>query len=362
MSMPADAAVLGLVLRPGSFSDRWLEYCCQEGVSFRPVEPLQSGFLEQVQGLKALAWHWSHLDPTTAIMARQMTVALDAMGVRVFPDTATCWHFDDKIGQAYLLEAIGAPIPENWIFFNRCTALEWVDQAEFPIVHKLRGGAGSANVRLVTNRVMARAICRQAFGRGFVDVPSYFGDAKSKLGRLNSWDQVIAKARRAPAMIVASARARWAAPRTRGYVLFQEFMPGNSGDTRVTVIGNRAFGFVRANRPGDFRASGSGRIDHDPARVDPRCVSIAFSTAGRIASQSMAFDFVFDPQGKPRILEMSYCYQAEAVHNCPGHWDEGLGWHEGHVWPQDAILQDLLNSAGIERTGQARAPALRTGL
>lgn len=26
-----------------------------------------------------------------------------------------------------------------------------------------------------------------------------------------------------------------------GYVLFQEFLPGNSYDTRVTVIGDRAF-------------------------------------------------------------------------------------------------------------------------
>jgi hypothetical protein len=313
------------------------------------VNPLLSGFFEHVHGLKAVAWHWSHSDPTAAIMARQITVGLEAMGVKVFPDSATCWHFDDKIGQAYLLEAIEAPTPRHWVFFDRDSALEWVDHAEFPVVHKLRGGAGAANVRLVTTRAAARAISRQAFGRGFVAVPSYFGDVKSKYGRLNSWAQAFAKARRAPALIIASARARWTAPRARGYVLFQEFMPGNTGDTRVTVIGDRAFGFVRANRPGDFRASGSGRIDHDPARVDLRCVKIAFAVAVRIGSQSMAFDFVFDSQGEPRILEISYCYQAEAVYECPGHWDEGLGWHQGHIWPQDVILCDLLRSSRAVR-------------
>ena len=124
-------------------------------------------------------------------------------------------------------------------------------------------------------------------------------------------------------------------------------MPGNQGDTRVTIIGNRAFGFLRANRPGDFRASGSGRIDHDPARVDPNCVELAFTVARRLDTQSMAFDFVLNPHGEPRILEMSYAYQAEAVYNCPGYWDEGLGWHEGHVWPQDAILEDLLWAAKL---------------
>ena len=35
---------------------------------------------------------------------------------------------------------------------------------------------------------------------------------------------------------------------------FQEFLPGNAFDTRITAIGNRAFGFLRENRPRDFRA------------------------------------------------------------------------------------------------------------
>ena len=346
--MSARASELGIVLRPGSFSDRWVEYCQCEGVLFKALTPLQSDFIEDARGLKAVAWHWSHYDQTAALMARQITMALEAMSVRVFPNTATCWHFDDKIGQSFLFQAIGAPTPRNWVFFDRTAALDWAGLARYPVVHKLRGGAGSANVRLVEDAVGARAVCRRAFGRGIVSVPSYFSDAKSKLGRLRSLEQGIAKVRRAPAAILASARSRWSAPRARGYVLFQEFMAGNRSDTRITVIGDRAFGFVRANRPGDFRASGSGRIDHDPRGVDTRWVKLAFAVAKRIGSQSMAFDFVCDRHGEPRILEMSYCYQAEAVRNCPGHWDEDLNWQEGHVWPQDAILKDLLASAGIE--------------
>ena len=53
----------------------------------------------------------------------------------------------------------------------------------------------------------------------------------------------------------------------RDYLLVQEFLPGNGFDTRITVIGNRAFGFRRFNRPDDFRASGSGRIDWNPAAI-----------------------------------------------------------------------------------------------
>jgi len=345
--LPIAAPDLGLVLRSGSFSDRWIESCRQRAIAFSVVNPLDADFLDRGKDLRALLWHWSHADHIAAMMARQITAALEAMDVIVFPSTATSWHFDDKIGQAYLLRAVGAPIPRTWVFFERDAALRWVEHASFPIVHKLRGGAGASNVTLVTGRDRARGICHRAFTRGFVEVPSYFRDARSRIGRLASWDELVSKARRAPAMIIAGARLRRSAPRARGYVLFQEFMPGNSGDTRVTVIGDRAFGFVRANRPGDFRASGSGQIDHDPRRVDQRCVAMAFAVARRIGPQSLAFDFVLDPQGQPRILEMSYCYQAQAVRDCPGHWDQQLVWHEGPVWPQDAILEDLLRAAGI---------------
>jgi glutathione synthase/RimK-type ligase-like ATP-grasp enzyme len=135
-------------------------------------------------------------------------------------------------------------------------------------------------------------------------------------------------------------------PRQRGYLYFQEFMEANSFDTRVTVIGNRAFAFTRENRPGDFRASGSGRLCYDAAKIDLRCVQIALQTARRLRTQSLAFDFLFNAKGEPVIGEVSYCYMAGAVHDCPGHWDDKLNWHEGSIWPQDAILQDVCAAVG----------------
>src|SRR5262249_35857724 len=115
-------------------------------------------------------------------------------------------------------------------------------------------------------------------------------------------------------------------PRERGYLYFQEFMEENSFDTRITIIGNRAFAFTRNNRPGDFRASGSGRICYDISRIDRRCVEIAFRVAGSLRSQSLAFDFLFNASHEPVIGEISYCFMAKAVYDCPGHWDANLVW------------------------------------
>ncbi len=44
------------------------------------------------------------------------------------------------------------------------------------------------------------------------------------------------------------------------------------------------------------------------------------------------------------IGEISYAYSSSAVHACDGHWDSRGNWHEGHLWPEDAILEDLLTA------------------
>jgi hypothetical protein len=94
------------------------------------------------------------------------------------------------------------------------------------------------------------------------------------------------------------------------------------------------------NRIGDFRASGSGRIVYEPLRIDLRCVEIAFKVVRKLHTQSLAFDFLMDGNNEPRIGEISYCFAAKAI--CPGYWDIQMQWHDGYVWPQDAIIEDVL--------------------
>jgi glutathione synthase/RimK-type ligase-like ATP-grasp enzyme len=110
----------------------------------------------------------------------------------------------------------------------------------------------------------------------------------------------------------------------------------------VTVIGDRAFAFTRNVRKGDFRASGGGDLCYDLSRLRPECVRIALDVTRKVGAQSLAFDFLLAPDGCYRIGEICYAYNAKAVHDCMGHWDAAMNWHEGQVWPQDAIIEDLL--------------------
>ena len=188
----------------------------------------------------------------------------------------------------------------------------------------------------------AKILCLQAFGRGFPAVPAYLSDMQTRLRKNKSVQEFWARLTRAPRTLLNVLALRRQMPRQQGYLNFQEFIPDNAFDTRITIIGDRAFGFMRKNRPNDFRASGSGNIVYAPDKIDKRCVEIAFSVADRIGTQSLAFDFLFNPQHEPMVGEISYCYKSSAVHACEGYWDHQGVWHTGHVWPEEAILDDLL--------------------
>jgi hypothetical protein len=129
-----------------------------------------------------------------------------------------------------------------------------------------------------------------------------------------------------------------------GCALFQDFTPRNTLDARTTVRGTRVFSFSRNVRLRGFRASGSGSVDHQGRRIDDRCVETGLETTKRIGAQILAFDSVRRPGAAPLIIEIGHCYRPDAVHRCPGYWDPTMNWHEGHVWPEYAILEDLLRS------------------
>src|SRR5450631_3263571 len=96
--------------RAGSFSDRWIKYCNENQVPYKLVNCYEFDIISQLDDCKGLMWHWDLNDYKAALFARQLTISLEKKGVKVFPDVNTAWHHDDKVGQKYLLEAVGAPL------------------------------------------------------------------------------------------------------------------------------------------------------------------------------------------------------------------------------------------------------------
>lgn len=331
-----------------SFSTRWVERGAQAGVATKLLNVYEGELLSQLRGCDGFLWWFAHLPATRRAGCRIVLAVGHGLGIPTFPNYQTVWHFDDKVAQKYLLDAAGLPTPRTWVFWTRDQALAFSRTGSYPLVMKLAGGIASENVGRVSDAVEAEYWIHQLFTTG--------------LSALHGWPRRpprLKRARKRLAAAVRVLRGREAYPvgdRTelqRGCVLFQEFLPGNDFDTRVTVIGDRAFAFRRFNRSGDFRASGSGKIDWDPASINPGAVRLAFEAARRLGTQSLAVDVLKGGDGTLVLSEISYYYEGWAVGACPGHWRPDGTWRMGAVDPEDAILDDFLLTLG---RGPTQAP------
>lgn len=312
-----------------------------------------SSFWDEVAKCDLFIFQWTHHDYYRQIARSILPVIENHLRIRCFPNLQSSWLYDDKIRQYYVLKAHGFPIIESWVFYDRTNALTFLrEAAHYPLVFKLRSGAGSRMIRLLENEACARRYVTRMFRDGV----SY---KKGLPGEL--WDQLRQKG------VLATMRKKLGGLKHRilenvphydedwfthkNYVLVQRFLPNNAHDTRVVIIGNHAFAFVRYNRPEDFRASGSNRCEFDPKTIDLKFVEMAFQVSKRFRFDSMAYDFLYDQRGRPAIAEMSYVFGSitgSKVVYCPGYWDDKMAWHEKRTEVPYCILSHLLNKADLK--------------
>lgn len=310
--------------KSSGFAERWVAYCKENNIDYKLVNAYDTDIINQLSDCNAFMWHHSHQNYKDVLFAKQLLYSLQIAGKKVFPDFVTGWHFDDKVGQKYLLEAIGAPMVPSYVFYSHKEALNWINQTEFPKVFKLKGGAGSQNVMLVHNKKRALKLTKKAFGKGFKQYDA-LGSLKERwrkyrLGRTNFKDVMKGLVR-----LVHTTEFAKMYSREKGYVYFQDFIPNNSFDIRVVVIGRKAMSEKRFVRKNDFRASGSGEFSYDEININ--AVKIALDISEKLNLQSVAFDFIFDSYDNPLIVEMSYGFGTKGISHAPGYWDKNLNWH-----------------------------------
>lgn len=323
------------------FHYRWVDYCKSQRIPYKRVNCYANDIIDQLEGCSGLMWHFHQSNPKDIVMAKSLLFALEQSGMKVFPDFNTAWHFDDKVGQKYLLEALQIDLAPTWVFYNKQEALRWVDETNFPKVFKLRGGAGSQNVQMVHNRVAARRLIRRAFSRGF---PPYdaWGSLKERwrklyLGKTGSMDVIKGLIRLAYPPNYSQVMGK-----ELNYIYFQDFIPNNTSDTRIIVIDGKAFALKRMVRANDFRASGSGLFKYEREEFDENCVKISFEYTKALKAQCITFDYVFNKNNKPLLVEISYGFSNGVYDPCTGYWDEELNWYPGTFNPYGWMVELMI--------------------
>jgi hypothetical protein len=155
-----------------------------------------------------------------------------------------------------------------------------------PYVFKTSTGAGSAGVHLVRSPRDERRIQGRYFARPF-------------LARLKA---LVRRRKLKPEELD---RYLFYYKPFRPYVT-QRFVEGLTGDLKILVFGDRFYTLWRENRPGDFRASGSGRLDFDrPASAG--ALDFARDVAERLGSPYLSLDIAEGRDGH-HLLEFQALY------------------------------------------------------
>ena len=319
-----------------SWSYEWEKELKKRNVEVKRINFFDSDIMNHIKDCNGVMWHWFHSPVYKFVADKTLPNIQLNMDIPIFPNLNTCWHYDEKVAQHYLLNSIDAPRVPSWVFYDYNQAIDFIENANYPLVFKLSLGAGSANVLKIENKDEAKVMVDRMFNQGIF--PYTLNEYKNNKGKKEKFKEMIEyiKNDKYPAI------PTWHHMLQKDYVYFQKFLPNNNYDIRITIIGDRAFSFIRYNRDDDFRASGSGKIDYDTTKIPMEAVKIAFEVSKTCKFQSMAYDFMYD-EDKVVINEMSYCYSAEAVGKCSGYWDNNLKWHEKQMMPQEAHVEDFLN-------------------
>lgn len=332
--------------RTGSFSDRWIEYCEEHQINYKIVNCYDTDIIAQLKDCDGLMWHWSHTDYRAQNFARQLIMSVEKMGIKVFPDINTCWHFDDKVGQKYLLEAINVPLVPSYVFYNKKDAVEWIKTTDYPKVFKLRGGAGSQNVKLVKTKKQALKLTKKAFSKGFSLVSSTSNiSERLRILKMKPGFKTLLYFIKGVVRIFFPRDNYFLLTKQKGYIYFQDFIKYNKYDERIVIIGNRAISFRRYNRKNDFRASGSKSFDHNPEIIPRETIKKVFEISHKLKTDSLAFDMIYDKNKNPLIVEISYAFTMKGeTNNCPGYWDRNLNWVNDKVNPQRYMIEDFIKN------------------
>ena len=321
----------------------WEAWLDARGMPYEYVDCYSYDIISRLDDYSALIWWYENFAVADLLEAQNILDIAESKGLRVYPNHNTGWHFDDKVAEMYALQAVGAPIPESWVFYDRDACLRWLEtEARFPLVAKLRCGSGSNNVRLLKGEPEAKRYAKRMFSRGFDPAPSLAYKTFSKVQSTRDWATFVDRLKKVPDFLWTRRFARQM-PAERGYCYFQEAVPNDGYDIKVAVVGDKLGYFLRNTRKGDFRASGSGDFYYDNKMMTEQIIRSAFAASDALGMQCVGLDYVVDNRtGEGKIIEMCHGFDRDAVYAAGGWFSRDGAWHAQPLNVNHEILENLL--------------------
>ena len=272
--------IVDVASRP-EWVEEFQQSCDMLECPWRLVKMNHRDWRSQLKGLSLILWRAHQGDQKELKIAKERIPLIERMNIRCFPSASMIYYYDDKAREAQFFKDRHLATPETMVGKDPQELFAFLQEASYPLVAKTPSGANSKNVHLIRTAEEGKKLVRFAFGK----LPRFL------------WPGY----------------GHWKAFRNGGAVLFQEYIP-SEGDWRITTFGKDTVSVVkRWNRPGDFRASGSGIRDHVVSGDVPLEICHLLLQVGQEKGfTSMAYDLL-PHMGKWRVLEMSYTFPLHSI-------------------------------------------------
>jgi len=284
--------------------ESWLEEfklsCEILGFQFQTILIGDDNWIEQIKGLDAFVWRVIMGDASCMAEARTKIPIIEEMGIPCFPNSKMLWLFDDKIRETLFLRQNGYPTPTTSIFFEEKPARIFAQNAQYPLVVKSHCGASSGGVMMLNTRQEADRLLSKIFSPESV------------------WNRILAKYYITPRLKRGNLRLSLAHHYRNSqpkYIYFQQFI-NIECDWRITTLGRNIVSvFMRKNRPGDFRASGSGLWEKvEEGNLPTEACDLALKISNSHGFTSMTYDFM--RAGEHWVIgELSYSFLLNRIYS-----------------------------------------------
>lgn len=283
-------------------------------ISYSILNIHREGWIEEAGKYDLIVWR-PFSDP--ASMYEQYTKISfieKNLSIRCHPSSDELWSYEDKVRVYFLLSLHNLPVIPTFISFDEQECLDKLNSFEYPLISKANVGSSSFSVRKLNNRISVKRYIHKAFSSGVsTGFPFY---------------------------------------RQKGYVYFQKYVNDAPYDLRIIIIGRKIFGYYRMRPAHDFRASGAG-IQQDAGHLPVEVVKLAFRVKEVMPSTMLAVDFLKSAsENYHQIIETSINIDILTpgqlwCDGVPGYYtldNEQLEFHPGKLWPQELIMEELINS------------------
>ena len=314
--------MIGIILEGDDFTSLWITELNKKRHDFIVLSIYDKDFLAQARNCKAVFWHFSHTRQFDIKWSRIILEALSSRGIKTFPNHAQSWHFDNKIAQYFLLNDLGYKLPKTTIYLRGAEIWSDLNSVSLPVVMKFYGGAGSQNVIKIRTKIALFFWAFQAFTIG---IAHHRPIANFILHMKRPGRNPIVLFFKDILKYVLPSKTERVFLREKSYFYLQEFIPNAEYDIRIITIGDKAFGIKRYTGARDFRASGSGIIDHDIDSLPKVCVRNSFEISERFNYPWMTYDWIYDKDKAEYLLvEISYGFKPAAYTECNGYFSRDI--------------------------------------